>query len=105
MIDKNDPINKFVFKTKYGFLKLINSSLSDKQLENVNCIIYVHNTIPTNYIKKIFKSERNCLIVFVPESHYQNIQCLYKSAQRMINRVYFGTQKKLRNPFGNCKTP
>ena len=79
--------------------------MNEKILEKVNSVYYLQNTVPSNYLRKIFKSDKNSLLVFTPNSNYQNVLALYKSIQRLINKTYFGTSKKLRNPFVKCKTP
>lgn len=104
ILDKEDVRNKCIFKTKYGYLKLINSCLTFRQQEKIKKIYYLHNTIPTNYIRKILKADKNSLLVFTPDCTLINARQLCESYKKILNAQYYGTPKKVRNPFKNCKS-
>ena len=103
--DPDDPENPFVYSSKFGPLKLIACPIAAKQLRDMKGIHYFNDKVSTNYLKKILKSDKKCLLLFEPDTHYKNLSDLYKSIERLIRSSYFGNQKRPRNPFSHCKSP
>jgi len=104
-IDSEDPDHPFVYPSKYGLLKLIACPVAPKQLNEIKGIHYFNDKTSTNYLKKILKSDKKCLLLFEPDTHYKNLSDLFKSIEKTMKCSYFGTKKKPRNPFSHCKTP
>lgn len=102
MIDPQDTQNSFLYDTKFGLAKLVNLNYPKPFLQKVKGIYYVNNSISANYLKKILKEDKNAFIVFEPSSNYQNVQMVYESVKRLIRENYFGSPKKVKNPFRNC---
>lgn len=104
-LDVADIDNPFIYPSKYGNLKLIACPIASKQLKDIKGIHYFNDKASTNYIKKILKSDKKCLLVFDSETHYKNISDLYRSIEKMLKNIYFGSKQKPRNPFSHCKSP
>ena len=72
-------------------------------LEKINGIHYIDNKKSSNYIKKILKEDKNSLILFTPDTNYANLEMLFDSVKKLIESIYYGTAKNVKNPFRNCK--
>ena len=83
---------------------LVNSIINFSKASKMDKFHYLYNTVPANYIKKILKEEKNSLLVFDPDSHWTNINTIYKSTEKIINSIYFGSARKIKNPYSHCKT-
>ena len=103
--DPEDTENPFVYPSKYGLLKLIACPISHKLLKDIKGIHYFNDKVSTNYMRKILKADKKCLLVFEPDTHYKNLYDLYQSVDKMLKSSYYGTKKKPRNPFLHCKSP
>ena len=103
-MDKDDIKNPFLFQTRYGLAKYINSIYSEDFLQKIQGINYINNSVYTNYIKKLLKENSRTFILFEPSSNFQNVEKLFDSVKKLIYETHFGTEKKVRNPFRNCKT-
>jgi hypothetical protein len=52
---------------------MVNSGLSEKILVKTEYFYYLHNTISSNYIKKILKEDKNGILLFKPDSNWANV--------------------------------
>ena len=96
--------DKTLIKTVYGMLELKGSLLPTKKIEGLENIYYVNDRVSINYLRKVLKSDPNGLIVFDPTTHYVNMLGLYQGYKKKVYAQFYGTAKKPRNPFKNCKT-
>ena len=103
--DEEDIRNPFIFKTKYGYVKLVASPVPHHILDKIEGAHYFKNNVSTNYIRKIIKNDKKCLMVFDPDTYFKNADTLLKSTVKMLEKTYFGSEKKIKNPFAKCKTP
>jgi len=95
--------DKVLLKTMYGMVEVKGSLLSSKKIEALENIYYVNDRVSINYLRKVLKSDPNGLIVFDPTSHYVNMIGLYNGYKKKLYAQFYGTSKKPRNPFKNCK--
>jgi hypothetical protein len=63
---------------------MVNSGLSEKILSKVDIFYYLHNTISSNYIKKILKEDKNGILLFKPESNWANVMQIYQKVGKLI---------------------
>ena len=73
-----------VFKTKFGYAKLVLQNLSSKKQQNIERVYYLDNNASANFMKKILKTDKQALIIMDPSTNYTNLMQLNQKVQKMI---------------------
>ncbi len=77
-----------VIKTQYGNLQ-IPPFYMNKYNRKLSNLYYLSNSTKTNFIRKIFKEDKNGLMLFVPDANYHNVRNLFDSVVKKISEFYF----------------
>lgn len=96
--------DKVLLQSTYGTFELKGSLLTPQRTEQLENLYYVNDSVSINYIRKVLKSDPNGLVIFDPSTHYTNMNALYNGYKRKIYEQFYGTSKRPRNPYKNCKT-
>ena len=99
-----DISGKTLIRSSYGTFQLKGSLLPPKKIQEIKTLYYVNDTVSINYLRKVLKSDLNGLVIFDPAAHYTNMNALYNGYKKKLYEQFYGTNKKPRNPFKNCKT-
>ena len=113
--DKQDPTQKVLIqkleisseehkllKTHYGDIKVLHIDL--KKLKKAKNVYFLSNNSNRNYLKRIFRKDKNSIILMTPDMHFKSCRTLYENIRKIVTEGYFGTAKKPKNPFRNCQT-
>lgn len=87
--------------TQYGVMR-VPESLKFHKLSN---IYYLLNTSNLNFIMKILKNDPGALLLFPSDMYEKNARQIFTSVKQLIYGIYYGTEKRPRNPFKNSKSP
>jgi len=96
--------DKLLIKSHFGLFELKGSLIPQEKIKNIKTLYYLRDGVPSNYVRKILKADPHCLVIFEPSSHYPNMRAIYRSYQKKLYMQFYGTKKKPRNPFKNCKS-
>lgn len=90
--------------TPYGNL-LIPKFYLEKLNNKVSTVYHLENDTKANFIRKVYKEDRNALLLFGPRTHYHNIRNLLESFSRKIAEFYFSPKQLSKNLEITRKTP
>lgn len=86
-----------VIKTQYGDLQ-IPEYFMKKYNHKLSNLYYLTNSTKTNFVRKIFKEDKNALMMFTPDANYHNVRNLFDSIAKKITEFYFN-EKNLKTEF------
>ena len=89
--------NRNVIKTQYGDLQ-IPEYLMKKYNNKLSNLYYLTNSTKTNFVRKIFKEDKNALMMFTPDANYHNVRNLFDSIAKKVTEFYFN-EKNLKTEF------
>jgi hypothetical protein len=86
-----------VVKTQYGDLQIPDHYMK-KYNNKLSNLYYLTNSTKTNFVRKIFKEDKNALMMFTPDANYHNIRNLFDSIVKKVTEFYFN-EKNLMTEF------
>ena len=108
IIASNKTHRKFILNTQYGKLAILRpiicKSLRRSDSNIINSIINIDNNSSSNYTKMILKTKTDYLL-FIPNINFGNCHQIFQSTKEKIIELHYGSVKKPKNPFVNCKNP
>ncbi|KAL4472607.1 hypothetical protein ABPG74_018556 [Tetrahymena malaccensis] len=105
-LDENDKEHPYIFQTKYGRVKYVQTPLSLKLQSQITKAYYLHNTMSSNFIRKIMKEDQTkSLLIFSQNTNYNNVNQTFSAVKKMVEEFYYGTENRPKNPFRKCTSP
>lgn len=90
------PTEDGIVETSFGNLK-IPAHYFKKMNGKISNIYYLENDTKANFIRKVYKEDRNALFIFRPRTNYHNIRNLIESFSKRIAEFYFPEENIRKN--------